>query len=70
MYVYAIYSRFRIGTILFIRKHGYEFITTQSLPSLMSLLRVRMLGEANIIFRMKKTRNIFLFQIYEYSHHF
>ena len=70
MYVYAIYSRFRIGTILSIRKHGYEFITTQSLPSLMSLLRVRMLGEANIIFRMKKTRNIFLFQIYEYSHHF
>ena len=28
MYVYAIYSRFRIGTILSIRKHGYEFITT------------------------------------------
>ena len=23
-YVYAIYSRFRIGTILSIRKHGYE----------------------------------------------
>ena len=35
MYVYAIYSRFRIGTILFIRKHGYEFITTLSLSSLM-----------------------------------
>ena len=30
MYVYAIYSRFRIGTILSIRKHGYEFITTLS----------------------------------------
>ena len=28
MHVYAIYSRFRIGTILYIRKHGYEFITT------------------------------------------
>ena len=28
MYVYAIYSRFRIGTILSLRKHGYEFITT------------------------------------------
>ena len=34
MYVYAIYSRFRIGTILSIRKHGYEFIAT--LSSLMS----------------------------------
>ena len=30
MYVYAIYSRFRIGTILSIRKHGCEFITTLS----------------------------------------
>ena len=30
MYVYAIYSRFRTGTI-FIRKHGCEFITTLSL---------------------------------------
>ena len=28
MYVYAIYSRFRIGTILSIRKHRYEFITS------------------------------------------
>ena len=28
MYVYAIYSWFRIGTILSIRKHEYEFITT------------------------------------------
>ena len=28
MYVYAIYSRFRIGTILSLRKHKYEFITT------------------------------------------
>ena len=28
MYVYAIYRRFRIGTILSIRKHGNEFITT------------------------------------------
>ena len=28
IYVYAIYSRFRIGTILSIRKHEYEFITT------------------------------------------
>ena len=31
MYVYAIYSRFCIGTILSTRKHGYEFITTLSL---------------------------------------
>ena len=30
MYVYAITSRFRIGTILSMRKHGYEFITTLS----------------------------------------
>ena len=37
MYVYAIYSRFRIGTILSVRKHGYEFITTLTLLSLMSL---------------------------------
>ena len=36
MYVYAIYSRFRIGTILSIRKHGYEFITTLSVSNLMS----------------------------------
>ena len=36
MYVYAIYSRFRIGLILSVRKHGYEFITTLSLSSLMS----------------------------------
>ena len=36
MYVYAIYSQFRIGTILSIRKNGYEFITTLSLSSLMS----------------------------------
>ena len=36
MYVYAIYIRFRIGTILSIRKHEYEFITTLSLSSLMS----------------------------------
>ena len=36
MYVYAIYSRFRIGTILSIRKHGYEFIITLSLSNLMS----------------------------------
>ena len=36
MYVYAIYSRFRIGTILSIRKNVYEFITTLSLSSLMS----------------------------------
>ena len=36
MYVYAINRRFRIGTILSIRKHGYEFITTLSLSSLMS----------------------------------
>ena len=36
MYIYAIYSRFRIGTILSIRKHGYEFITTLSLSSSMS----------------------------------
>ena len=28
MYVYAIYSRFRIGTILSITKHEYEFINT------------------------------------------
>ena len=36
MYVYATYSRFRIGTILSIRKHGYEFITTLPLSGLMS----------------------------------
>ena len=36
MYVYTIYSRFRIGTILSIRKHRYEFITTLSLSYLMS----------------------------------
>ena len=36
MYVCAVYSRFRIGTILSIRKHGYEFITTLSLSSLIS----------------------------------
>ena len=36
MYVYAIYSRFCIGTIFSVRKHGYEFITTLSLLSLMS----------------------------------
>ena len=36
MYVYAIYSRFRIGTILSIRMHGYEFVTTLSLSSLMT----------------------------------
>ena len=28
MYVYTIYSRFRIGTILSIRKREYEFIIT------------------------------------------
>ena len=36
MYVYAIYSRFGVGTILSIRKHGYEIITTLSLSSLIS----------------------------------
>ena len=36
MYVYAIYSQIRIGTILSIRKHGYEFITTLSLSNLKS----------------------------------
>ena len=36
MYVHAFYSRFRIGAILSIRKHGYEFITTLSLSGLMS----------------------------------
>ena len=36
MYAYAIYSRFRIGTILSIRKHEYEFITTLYLSSLMT----------------------------------
>ena len=36
MYVYAIYSRFSIETILSIRKHGYEFITTLALSNLMS----------------------------------
>ena len=30
MYVYAICSRFRIGTFLSMRKHGYEFITKLS----------------------------------------
>ena len=34
--IYAVYSRFRIGTIFSIRKHGYEFITTLSLSNLMS----------------------------------
>ena len=33
MYVYDIYSRFRIWIILCIRKHGYEFITTLSLSN-------------------------------------
>ena len=36
MSVYAIYCRFRIGTILSIKKHGYEFITTLPLSNLMS----------------------------------
>ena len=36
IYVYAIYSRFRIGTILSIRKHGYEFIATLALSRWMS----------------------------------
>ena len=36
VYVYAIYSRFRIGTTLSIRKHRYEIITTLSLSSLMT----------------------------------
>ena len=36
MYVYTFYSRFRIGTILSIRKHGYKFILTVSLSSSMS----------------------------------
>ena len=40
LYVYAVYSRFRIGTILSIRKHGYEFIITLSLSSLMSPFRL------------------------------
>ena len=34
IYVYAVYSRFRIGTILSIRKHGHEYITL-TLSSLM-----------------------------------
>ena len=34
MYIYAIYGRFRIGTILSIRKHGYKF--TLSLLNLLS----------------------------------
>ena len=41
MYVYAIYSRVRIGTILSIRKHGYEIITTLSLSSSMSPFSLR-----------------------------
>ena len=41
MHVYAIYSRFCIRTILSIRKHGHEFITTLSLSSLMSLFSHR-----------------------------
>ena len=41
MYVYAVYSRFRIGTIFSIRKHGYELITTLSLSSLMSPFSLR-----------------------------
>ena len=36
IYVCTIYSRYCIGTILSIRKHGYEFITTLSLSNLMS----------------------------------
>ena len=36
MYVYAMYSRFCIGTILSVRKHGYEFISTLSLLGLMN----------------------------------
>ena len=40
MYVYAIYSRFRIGTILSIRKNEYEFITALSLSNLMSPFRL------------------------------
>ena len=36
VHVYAIYKRFHIGTILSIRKHIYEFITTLSLSSLMN----------------------------------
>ena len=38
IYVYALYSRFRIGTILSVRKHGYEIITTLSLSCLMRVL--------------------------------
>ena len=41
MYVYAIYSRFCIVTILSIRKHEYEFITTLSLSNLMSPVSLR-----------------------------
>ena len=33
MYVNAIYSRFRIGTILSVRKHEYVFISTLQLRS-------------------------------------
>ena len=40
MCVYTIYSRFRIGTFLSIRKHGYEFITALALSSLMSAFSV------------------------------
>ena len=36
MYDYAIYSRYRIGTVLSIRKHGNEFITILSLSRPMS----------------------------------
>ena len=36
MSVYTIYSRFRIETILSVRKHEYEFITTLQLSTLMS----------------------------------
>ena len=36
MDVCAVHSQFCTGTILSIRKHGYEFITTLSLSSLMS----------------------------------
>ena len=34
------------------------------------IMGVRASGEANVIFRMKKTRNLFLFQVCEDSHHF
>ena len=54
MYIYAIYSWFRIGTILSVRKHVYEFITT--LSSLMNPFSL-IIGEPNSRILQKKKNN-------------